>query len=205
MSDNIIYVSGVHGSGKSTLIKKLGSDSGHFFVSKKIQIPKPEHVRERQLVRVCRFYLQAFYEQEHARQCTNKYVLCDRGWQDMLAYAAGFAKLGWMPHEEYKTLRDITDFLFQDSGGKIVFLNPPREFIEENLQKRWEKGRKKWREDDFDYLDMVYESYQYLIPRLRCDYLEVKETDLQERVNKIYEWLKIPLPCTVQEVHVDGE
>ena len=193
MSDaGVVYVSGVHGVGKSTLIQELCKDTQHFVTFKKMHVPKPDEIRERQLVRACRFYLQTFYEQSIAKQQAGKIVLCDRGWQDMLAYAAGFAKLGWMPHEEYKTLRDMSDFLFQNTENKIIFINPPLESIEQNLQKRWERGRKKWREDDFDYLYMVYESYQYLIPRINCDYLEIKEIGLQERVNNVYEWLHIP-------------
>ena len=192
MSDtNVVCVSGVHGVGKSTLIRALCKDTQHFIASKKIRVPKPDEIRERQLVRACRFYLQNFYEQSMAKQHAGKAVLCDRGWQDMLAYAVGFAKLGWMPSEEYKIFSDLSDFLFQNTENKILFLNPPLESIEQNLQKRWEKGRKKWREDDFDYLYMVYESYQFLIPSLHRDYLEIKETGLQERVNKVYEWLHI--------------
>ncbi len=192
MSDNVIYISGVHGSGKSTLIHALCQDEDVFVRSRKMRIPKPEEICERQLVRFCRFYLQSFQEQELAQNYPDKFVLCDRGWYDALAYTNGFAKMRWLGEEEYKHMRDLVEFFFEGNKGKIVFLNPPLEYVEEKLQERWQKRGKKWNEDDFDYLSMVYESYQYLYNKLTCQKMEIKETGLQERVDKICQWLTIP-------------
>lgn len=178
--NNLVYFAGVHGSGKSTLIKRLAEDDRHFFSYEKLEIPKAEGVLERNNIRLCRSYLQQFYQTQMAEeQATEgravlasrgeqggqgKMVLCDRSWLDTAAYTRGFATLGWFTPEMLEKERALETLLFNNAlPGRLVWVNPPYEWCHANLKKRWAEGKKKWREEDERYHATVHAAYATLL------------------------------------------
>ncbi|MBI4148216.1 AAA family ATPase [Candidatus Woesearchaeota archaeon] len=100
--DRIVYFTGMHGTGKTTLIATLQEHYGHLFVlSDKPKLPKTNTVDERPLVRLARAYLQALSQREQAEQHPDKFVLADRSCMDPLPYAKAFEELGWTPTGHY--------------------------------------------------------------------------------------------------------
>jgi thymidylate kinase len=162
--NNIVYFAGVHGSGKSTLIKRLAEDDRHFFSYEKLEIPKAEGVVERNNIRLCRSYLQQFYQQHAAAAAPDKVLLCDRSWLDTAAYTRGFSSLGWFTPEQSEKERALETLLFNNSlPGKLVWVNPPYDWCHANLAKRWAKGERKWREEDERYHAAVHAAYATIL------------------------------------------
>lgn len=202
--NRIVYFSGVHGSGKSTLIEALKCRYPESFVSaEKLYIPKiEENVHARALVRYCQSYTQWFDEKELCGKYPERFVVRDRSWHDHEVYGRSFVKLGWMPQTHQDDLVMWGNILF---GGrrdyKLVYVNPPLEYVKEKIQERWQKtGIVKWREDNFEYLKTVYESYQELIPTISVEKLEITETNLEGRVEKVVDWLGVKREAMPQNI-----
>jgi thymidylate kinase len=223
--NNLVYFAGVHGSGKSTLIKRLAEDDWHFFSYEKLEIPKAEGVVERNNIRLCRSYLQQFYQaqmaEEQAREGRavlasrgeqggkGKIVLCDRSWLDTAAYTRGFATLGWFTPEMVEKERALETLLFNNTlPGRLVWLNPPYAWCHANLKKRWAEGKKKWREEDGRYHSTVHAAYaQLLTHELRNapeEMLELSTTDLDGRVERVRAWLGLPSTKAPAASHAAG-
>ncbi|MBI4016729.1 MAG: deoxynucleoside kinase [Candidatus Aenigmarchaeota archaeon] len=190
----IVYFCGTHGSGKSTLVKMLASDTNHFVERGEINLPRQANVSERNFARLCRMYLYALQEREFAKEFPEKYVLGDRRVLDHLAYTAGFAKLGWCSESVKTSLHAVAEILFVPDHWpqNVVFVRPSLDFTISCLQKRWaETGKKKWNEDNFDYLRAVYCGYDEVMQHFSGNVQLIQETDLNERVKKVYAWLGI--------------
>ncbi|MDP2909285.1 MAG: AAA family ATPase [Nanoarchaeota archaeon] len=193
--NNVVYVSGTHGSGKSTLIKKLAEKDPELFVMyKRLVLPqKFKDLHRRQKIRMARYYLQAHYLDGISKEKPDKVILCDRCSYDNLAYIKGFLNLGWVSAQEFEDYIRMHDFLIAGNlkPKNVIFLNPSLEEVICNLKKRWaDTGKKKWREDDFDYLTAVKEGFKDVYSGLDANVLEVKVMDIDKRVSESYSWIK---------------
>lgn len=191
--NNIIYISGSHGSGKSTLTKELTKRNPKLFLQyDKLDIPKEDDPLIRNKIRTARFYLQAVEQKNLADQNPNKVLLCDRSIADNFAYMVGFMDLEWItPYDLnefmtlYKTLFDV-----EYRPQRIIFLHPSIESIQGNIRKRWKESKEvKWREDDFNYLESVRRGYEYT-HALFPNSLVIRDEDLERKVSKVIGWLR---------------
>lgn len=192
---NIVYVSGSHGSGKSTLIKKLAEkDLGLFLAYSRLVLPeKFQDMHNRNKVRMARYYLHACYLNELAKEKPDKIVLCDRCSYDNIAYIKGFANIGWLSKEDLKNYLRMHDFLITEElkPENVIFLNPPLEEVINNIKKRWaETGNKKWKEDDFNYLVAIRKGFEKVYSEADANILEIKYMELEKRVSEAYSWIK---------------
>lgn len=189
---NIAYFSGAHGSGKSTLISRLVSGQPEIFQRlERIKIPKQDNVLEREKIMTARYYLQTFYENEFAIKNADKILLCDRCALDNLAYEMGFVKLGWSNENHFKKIVQLYEILFQPERmpNNIIFIDPSLETLIKNIKKRWETQPKKWREENFEYLDAVRASYQEFYSTYNGNILHLKEENIEERAKLCREWM----------------
>ena len=195
---NVVYVSGSHGSGKSTLIKKIAEkDPQLFFVYQKLVLPQKfqdvQDVSRRGKIRLARYYLHAHHLNKLSKENPYKVFLCDRCSHDCHAYRKGFLDIGWVSKKEFEDYLCIHNILITKElePKNIIFLNPPLEDVIKNIKKRWkETGKKKWREDNFDYLIAIRKSLEEIYSRLDANILEIKFMDLEMRVSKSYSWIK---------------
>src|SRR3989344_4030522 len=189
--DNIVYFSGPHGSGKSTLINTLMDLQPDRFVRRiKLETPKETDTYERTKIKLVRYYFQTFRENEIAQQNPNKIVLCDRSVIDFHGYVAGFIKIGWITEAQYQGLLQAYELFFppERRPKNIVFIDPPLDFMIANIKRRWETEPKKWREDEFYYLAAVRIAFQEFIKSYDGNVLDLQAVDLDERVKQCSEW-----------------
>lgn len=190
---NIVYFSGSHGSGKSALIEKLAEKEPELFVMyKKLEIPKSEDPLERQKLRLVRYYWDALKQQKFSKENSDKILLCDRDVSSSYAYTKTLAQLGWMTQEQYEECAYLRKELFDEDikPKNIVFLNPSLAELEENIKKRWkEAGKKKWREDDFQYLELVKKNFEEFYKEYEANILRIDFMDLEKRIKTCYEWV----------------
>ena len=191
---NIVYVSGTHGSGKSTLIHRLIQDSSHKYEEiPRIPIPKSKDMMERVIIRHSRYYYQTFDDKIWGSKHPDKIGLRDRCKIDEDGYMCGFLKIGWV------TSKQFDDYLFLDRlmftpdklPRNILFLNPPVPFTIENIKKRWSAGGlKKWMEDRFDYLEAVHNAFEEYLAQYDGNVLNLQATALEERVALVNNWVE---------------
>ncbi len=184
----LIYVVGVHGSGKTTLIDSLvNCYTDQFMKAKKLDIPKGEKIFERQLLRYCRSYTQTFYEQQLAKK--EKHVLCDRSYLDNSMYDAAFVQLEWMTAKEHRQIESVKKILFDQKLKNVIFVNPSLDYLQFHLKERWTKEKVKWHESNFEYLAHVQYQYRNQIRREAENILNIEEENLEKRVQSVVEWV----------------
>lgn len=192
---NVVYVSGSHGSGKSTLIEQLAEEDPKLFIKyPKLVLPeKFQDLHNRNKVRLVRYYLHASYLNELAKEKRGKIILCDRCSYDNMAYIKGFVSIGWLSQEDIKNYLRLHDFLITEElkSENVIFLNPPLEEVINNIKKRWaETGKKKWREDNFNYLVAIRKGFEKVYSEADANILEIKYMDLEKRVKESLGWIK---------------
>ncbi len=194
MMKNVVYFSGSHGSGKSTLIKKLAEKDSAFSIYKKLELPqKFQDIPRRYHVRMIRYYLQAHYLNKLSKENPDKILLCDRCAYDNLAYMTGFLYFRWISKEEFQNEKRLHDFLVTENlkPKNIIYLNPPLDEVINNIKKRWkETGKKKWREDNFQYLEAVRKGFEKVYSEADANILKIRYMDLEKRVKESLDWIK---------------
>jgi len=192
--DRVVYISGVHGSGKSTLVDRL-ADLGLIRHDREHSV-KLEDTFERMMWRVCKHWLEAKDQERLAIENPEKIILGNRCRYDHDAYAAGFLRLGWMTAEQEAQHQEALDAFFQPQylPRKIIYLSPPKGWVEERLIERWKKEPKKWHEDNFEYLHAVMDAFEEVYSNHPCDVLRLTETDIERRVKTSIEWIETADP-----------
>jgi len=191
--NNVIYFSGSHGAGKTTLIKKLVEKEPELFViHKKLELPKSEYPFERQKLRLARYYWDATAQDKFSKNNKNKVLFCDRSVTSSLVYVKSLYELGWLTEKQKDECRMLYEELFHKNikPKNIIFLNPSLEETIQNIKKRWkETGKKKWKEDNFEYLKTVKENFEELYKNNDLNILELNFMDLEKRIETSYNWI----------------
>ena len=195
MSNNqIVYLCGPHGVGKSTLINDLKQyDMGRV----KEQVAHMEGLTDIVSRQIWRASLHCIEHRENlayaVTQPPNSVVIGDRCFLDDQAYMAAFVDLGWLPAESRDGIVTHTDNLYTITNTpkpeKFIVLLPPLEWNIDRIKERWSEGIIKWHEDDFNYLRRVRDNFEFLVGKKKAEITVVRETDRKKRVTKVKEWL----------------
>lgn len=190
----ILYFSGPHGAGKSSLIKGVCSSNPDFLLyPDRLEFAKMEEPRLRHKSKITKYFQEYCDQLNFEKENPGKIIIGDRCMYDSYAYGRAFVKLGWLSKEDNALHEYLTEKWFENDikPQHLVVLNPPLESIVERLRKRWEKKAKKWREEDFQYLKAAHEQYKEL-PNLFTGknllYLN-KDTTIEDEVNQTLEWV----------------
>ncbi len=172
--NNLIFVSGPHGSGKSTLIKKL-VDSIPNAISPKLKTRTPqfywggdEDVLEtntfhRQALKYAQRAFESYEYLVAAKKQKDKLIIGDRSVYDAIAYRAAGIELGWLTEEQDKEIEEKLKILNLEEvlTPYCIVLNPGFETCKKHLEKRWkETSWIKYNEKDMEYLECVCRSFE---------------------------------------------
>lgn len=176
------YFVGAHGVGKSTLLQEIKKLTKVSFYENNAKNPFKNDVYRRQLWRLYKYR----HDEEMLKKTSKKAILVNRCPLDWRIYTKVFRELRWLSKKEYLSLMKRYNELF---GGiylpeNLLYINPPKRWSEERLLERWEESGMKWREDDFDYYDLIREEYDLTLRGVK------KVTNLVE-INDIKHSFKI--------------
>ena len=193
-----VFFSGVHGGGKSTLVKRLLDSyevfrENDFDIDFTIDFPGIADLSsfERSLIRLYHRFFIANYAQNLAKHNPGKYILTNRTIYDSEAYINVYKELGWITQDQFSKL----DFLIGNFTPRpyAIILNPPLEVIKSRLNKRKVEATRTARDKIFAQED----SDVFLIP-LRNYFGKFKnavkilylEHDGEDEIKKIIDWAK---------------
>lgn len=190
MLDKIVYFSGVHGSGKSTLIKEIAKHN-NFLEHTRNHSLTLEDTYIRAVWRLTKYYIETREQIELASNNPSKMIIGDRCVYDNFAYMNAFQSLGWISNKEIKHHSDVFEALFpvELRPKLIIHISPPFDWVKNNLEKRWQKESKKWREDNFEYLELVMQSYNSIYTNTSINILHLEEIDYYKRTDIVLNWL----------------
>jgi len=191
MLDKVVYFSGIHSSGKSTIIEDLMKRDEFVKYSTHLKV-NLGHTYHRMIFRLSRYWIEAQEMEALSNEFPEKIVLGDRCIHDNLVYSLGFYRLGWIPKDDFEHNEKASKVLFRshEMPKNVVNVSPPLEWIENKLNERWKTRPKKWHEDDFDYLREVANAFPEHYSKLKgVNVLQLKETDRQKRVDLVLDWI----------------
>ncbi len=189
MTNNLVFISGPHGAGKTTLVERLQQEYSEIIVPElKTTTPKfHTNPSDRQKLKLSQKAIESFEALEIAREQPERIIIGNRCRYDCDAYSLAFHKLGWITLEDHEKLLQIGKFIYTAElySPLAIVLNPPFEVVKKRLQGRWKKEEKKWNEDDMDYCQAACSAYEQFKTNPRILYL----TD-SNNLEKIMSWLE---------------
>lgn len=194
-----IFIAGPHGSGKTTLISNLVSNSDKFIkddfqidFSNDMETLPTMTIFEKCLIRL----YHRFYTAEFAiKKCMmsdddEKVLIIDRSIYDSLVYIEVEYELGELTKEQYLKLREIVDNSLDMIKPYTVVLNPnPNEIVNRLNKRRTEGTRKKRdqmcaREDNVDYIGKMNDKFVKIYRNQNVMHIENNEAKDIETINK---------------------
>ncbi len=190
----VVYLTGPHGVGKSTLVEDLKKYDAERI---REQIAHMESLTDNISRQIWRISLHCVEHRENliyaAKQKHNSIVIGDRCWFDDHAYVSAFATLGWITPQQRDQVFELEQLTYKNSGTPLpqtfIVLLPPLDWNIARIQERWEEGTPaKWCEHNFDYLKVVREEFEHLA--FKNPFAKViRETDKQDRIHIMKDWL----------------
>lgn len=195
MQSNLFYLSGPHGSGKTTLERLLKEAESYILVPELVSRAPKFDIEPvyRQRMKLCERAIENYEYLKLARKHPDKIVLGNRCLYDNLAYHWAYYQRGWLTVEEYEfhnlCAREL--FLEENSQPNCIVLNPGYEVVRRHLQERWKTKPKKWGEEDDEYTRLACEAYEQLEGKKNVFYVG-HEIDLNdtEDISRILVWIK---------------
>ncbi len=200
--NNLFFLGGVHGSGKTTLVELLEKTDSRILVPELItQTPKfysdclngDVDFFHRQVLKHCQRAIENYEYLDIARKNPDKIILGNRCFYDVLAYHEAYFERGWMNEEEKDVLVSGLTHLFPGELAEpnVIILNPGFEVCKRHLRMRWKTKKKKFMEDDMDYLRAACEAYERFRDYSNVFYIDY-EIDLKDSydIERISEWIE---------------
>ncbi len=183
--NNVIYVSGAHGVGKTTLIQDIVRNKDVFFYKNDIKNPYHENVKKRQLWRLYKYK----FDEENLNSLDYKDIIVNRCPLDWLIYTKTFHDLDWLSENEFTSLKKRYYELFGSVciPRNILYLNPSEKWSLDRIIERWDNIEAKWREKDFEYYTYLRKNYDDFMKKIKSfsNLMKITETSRANRVNII--------------------
>jgi thymidylate kinase len=190
---NLVFYSGPHGSGKTTLISNLIQEN-IFLLENDFDINFLENFKtikvmsdfERCLLRLYhRIYVQNYATSKIKK---NKTILVSRSVYDSFAYVETYYQLGKISEKEFNIVNKIKDS-YSDLP-KTVILNPSVEIIMKRLKKRFENDERPERkeifnaEDRIEFVSLLHDNFSKYKNDSNILYLENNEVEDRLKIKK---------------------
>jgi len=169
--NNLIFVSGPHGSGKTTLINNIVERIPHA-ISPELKTKTPElywgddkkimrmNYHHRQALKYAKRAFEGYEYFMTAKKNPNNLIIGDRCIYDCHVYNAVEVSLGWLPKsdvEEQLQLLHLDELL----EPKCIVLNPGFDVCKTQLEKRnKETGWIKYKGEDMGYLRAICDAFK---------------------------------------------
>ena len=193
-NEQVIYLCGPHGVGKSTLITDLKTHDARRVQE---QIAHMEGLTDNISRQIWRNALHCIEHRENLvyamTQPSRSVVIGDRCNLDDKAYVAACAELGWITDQNRQDILAHSALTYTMSNTPLpinfIVLLPPLDWNIERIEERWREGQEtKWCERNFKYLGVVRQQFEHLAqenPGVEV----IRDTDRAGRVKKIKDWL----------------
>jgi thymidylate kinase len=192
--NNLIFLSGPNGSGKTTLSRRLCEEDSRIYApelySRCIKFTDVDS-EYRHFLKIGQRAIESFEYSEIAQAHPEKIILGNRCIYDPVAYTEAYFNKGWISKKEYESsLSFIPDFFKGDLNAPYaIILNPNPDVCMRHLEKRWTEKPKKWKEDDFSYLEATCNAFKDFSGLENILYLD-KEQDLSRNgLSGIISWI----------------
>lgn len=195
----IVFVSGTHGSGKTTLIKDLNQYRGFKELDFDINFLKTYpsmgvmNAYEKCLLRLYHRFYTAEYARDKDKEA-KEVLMVSRSIYDSLVYSYTEFMLGEMTADEYKLLKEIGENCLKFVDAPTIILNPDIEVIMSRLEKRRDEGSRIERnvlcarEDTYTYVKLVHDKFEEY--RDNPNILYITDNGEAEK-KKILEWVSL--------------
>lgn len=185
----ILYISGVHGAGKSTLAAELAAQPS-FALTARSGHTSSNDPYERLLYRLDRYAEEAALDTAKHREADPTIWIRDRGVLDWIAYVDAFQRVGWITDvQSVNLLLRMRESFDRDWWPRTVaFLDPPSSFVEQCLHRRWKSSGKRWGEDEPGFTEASQLAFRSATFASGATLLRVSTTSLRERVRLVSEW-----------------
>ncbi|MFA5855835.1 MAG: deoxynucleoside kinase [Candidatus Pacearchaeota archaeon] len=199
--NNLIFLSGPHGSGKTTLADLIQRENPEVIVPelvmriRKFYSEVPENEIDdfhRQTLKNCQRAIENHEYLCIARENPNKIILANRCIYDVETYSKAFEKLGWVNETQRKILVENSRYLYGSlQSPNAILLNPGVDTCKMHLENRWKTKKKKFKETDIKYLSAVCNEFESYRENSNVYYID-REINLEdkEQVNNIYSWIR---------------
>ena len=201
---NAIFMSGPHGSGKTTLINRLVSEHNIFqendfeidFTQEFLSIKTMNHF-ECCLLRLYHRLFARSHADELAQNNLDKVIISSRSVYDSAAYVKSYQEMGWLTPGQMDRMNFILGH--SEPVPYTIILNPPADVVKSRLEKRHALGSRKLRDKIFSYEDTVEfvesMSLSFAAFKGHKNVLYIEDNG-DEEINAIVEWVKnlSPIP-----------
>lgn len=172
----LVYVCGVHGAGKTTLIRNIEAEKFSVTLLPRFDLTFQDDANglERAMLRSTKYAIEYFRALKHPHFDKNVFI-GDRCIYDTLAYVEAYNYLDWIDKYEYYLINQMIDDLFRTSGlpKNVIHLSPRRDLIESNLDRRTKTECRGWKEDNMEYLQSVIDGYEKVFSIYDCNLLKL--------------------------------
>jgi deoxyadenosine/deoxycytidine kinase len=224
LNDRVVYLSGPHGVGKSTLVTDLVGAAGDLDLQVSDQLAHMEALKEQTERQLWRIALHAIEHRVNMQKAATvlSTIVGDRCYVDDLVYIKAFVDLHWMSEQDRQAFLQLTNDTYRltdtPKPSRVVLIVPPYEWNAERLRHRHdvEGEEPKWNEDNLYYLHAVNTAFHQLAADLKRqpyvfdnrpgielqgeNVLVLEETDRQKRVELVTGWLKQPVIAALPQL-----
>jgi hypothetical protein len=203
MPNNLFFLCGPHGSGKTTLASEFQKLEGVLVPELYMRTIKLDaEPIDRLILKIAQRSLENFEYQEIAKQNPCSMIIGNRCIYDQKIYDKVYSERDWIPEEVREHYDLLADNFYINSlkNPQAIVLNPGFEVVKRHLQKRWSEKGKKWREDDLDYTRLACLGYERLRGKQNIFYID-QEIDFNHRkdIEDAYEWMRSRCQKTERE------
>jgi len=193
IQDNLIYFSGPHGSGKTSLIKALANYGERIIIPELYTRNLKFHteVTYRKVLKTASRAIENFEYLQLAKENPDKIILANRCIYDVLAYDKVFEEKGWITKDTFDLLKLTKAFFrYENEEPYAIIVNPGFDTTWNHLHSRWNHSTKKWNEDDIDYCKLACKSYEQFKDSDKILYID-RELNLESKVEleSVHEWI----------------
>lgn len=195
MQNNLFFLSGPHGAGKSTLERELKKEDPAIVVPELFSrtVKFDTDPKYRKVLKNCERAIESYEYLQIAKQNPDNLVLGNRCVYDVIAYDLVYRELGWISPTCYEACVALTTEMFREENTEpnVIVLNPGFQVVQEHLWRRWSEKEKKWRESDLDYAKAATLAYENFRGRRNVLYID-HQVNFEDRseIRRIIEWMK---------------